>query len=137
MLQVVVGTRFGQEYMNQHFAVVHGYPFGISQAVYGKGSGVGPQTSLVAHALHDGRHLTGRVPLADDEVLADGIADFREVGYNDFISYLFFYALNELFKQGEEFADFAFFLGKMKKNREIACGIKNSSYLCKRKREQT
>lgn len=88
MFQVVEVPCFGQEDVHQYVGIVHGYPFGVAQAVHGKGACIGSLACEVAHRFDDGGHLAGRVALADDEVVAYCIVNLTEVGDDDFFPFL-------------------------------------------------
>lgn len=89
MFQIVVLAHFGQEYVYQHVGIVHGYPLGIAQAVYGKRLGVGTLACEFLDRFNDGGYLAGRVTLADDEIVADGVVYLGKVGDYDFF-FLFY-----------------------------------------------
>ena len=79
--------------MHQYVRVVHSYPFGIAQPVYGKGLGIGTLACEVPDGFYNGCHLAGRVSLADDEIIAYCIVDFVRFCDDDFFLFYLEYLL--------------------------------------------
>ena len=69
--------------MYQCVAVVHGHPLGILQSNHMHGFLFPSLTAHVAHRLTDGFHLCGRIAFTDDELVADGATDLRQVSHDD------------------------------------------------------
>ena len=87
MLQVVEVSRFGQKNVNQYVRIVHCYPFGIAQSVYRKWFTVGTFACKFPYGFYNGGHLAWGVSLANDEIIADSIANFRKICYNYIFSF--------------------------------------------------
>ena len=101
VLQVVIGTNFWQEDMDEHVHEIHRYPLVVAESGHVDRLFAEVLAAHVAHRFCDSFHLGRGSALADNEVFGDGAIHFTEVGDYDiltfFLLYTFFNSLYELF----------------------------------------
>ena len=73
MFKIIEGSYFRQKNMYKYIGIIHRYPFCVSESVYAERFAVGTFTCKLFDRVYDSAHLTGRVPLAYNEIFADGI----------------------------------------------------------------
>ena len=88
VLQIIILPHIRQEYMHQHIGIVHRYPLGVFQTNHMGRLFLQTLASHITDALSDGFHLWGWVPLADDEILADGAFYLSQVSDDDIATFL-------------------------------------------------
>ena len=116
--------------MYQYIAIIHCYPLGVLDSVDGGWFFAGSLVGKVPYRIGNDRNLAWGVPLADDEIVADGIFYLGQIGNYDIMAFFFldtFYYWVTNF-----FVWFIFFLGN-KQNAKILFLLvrwKNEDEIC-------
>lgn len=94
--------------MHQHVAVVHGHPLCVAQSVYGDGFVACFPVHILLDGVYDGGYLAGRISLADDEIIADGVINGAQVCYYN--AFTFFSCIPSVIFSTSFFASFIIML---------------------------
>ena len=79
MLKVIISPGFRNKNMNQNIDKIHGNPFVVAQPYAIHGFFSIPLANIVAYRFCDSFYLLGGVTVTNDEIMANGAIDLRQI----------------------------------------------------------